>query len=150
MVVWLVIKDRYVGWGFFREWRMWYTNHSSVLYLSFLRRVVEFSFVFFFFFGFPRSKQVPNFFLVAKYLSCYLILTHTNAMNFSFTFIYSFIYFCPSIISLQQSQIYFLSRINVPAKRFGHTLTNQRAKRIDSYFLSRTIFLALFGSWPAE
>ena len=39
--------------------------------------------------------------------------------------------------------MYFLSQINAPAKRFGHTLTSQR---IDSFFLSRTIFLALFGS----
>ena len=39
-----------------------------------------------------------------------------------------------------QPQIFFLSRINAPAKRFGHSLTNQLAERINSFFLSRTIF----------
>ena len=43
-----------------------------------------------------------------------------------------------------QPQIYFLSRINAPAKRVGHSLTNQLAERINSFFLSRTIFSSPF------
>ena len=38
----------------------------------------------------------------------------------------------------------FHLRINTPAKRFGHSLTNQLAERINSFFLSRTIFSNLF------
>ena len=47
-------------------------------------------------------------------------------------------------IKLLQPQIYFLTRINAPAKRFGHSLTNQLAERINSFFLSRTIFSSPF------
>ena len=57
-------------------------------------------------------------------------LTHKNVI--------CALFFC--IIHFKQSQIYFLLRINAHAKRFGHTLTNQRAERIDSIFLLRTIF----------
>ena len=49
-----------------------------------------------------------------------------------------------NVIYLYQSLIYFLSRINAPAKRFGYTLTNQRAECIDSFFLIRIIFFQPF------
>ena len=50
-----------------------------------------------------------------------------------------------SVTVMQQSQIYFLSRINAPIKRIGHPLTNQLAGRIDSFSLSGTIFSGPFS-----
>ena len=47
---------------------------------------------------------------------------------------------------MQQSQIYFLSRINALTKRFVNTLTNQRVERIDPIYLWRTFSLVVFGS----
>ena len=42
--------------------------------------------------------------------------------------------------------MYFLSRIKAPAKRFGHTLTNQWAEQIIPYTYQELFLLALFGS----
>ena len=56
------------------------------LYLSFMQRVVKFLS----FFGFPRSKQVPDFFLDARYFF-YLIITHQHeCKKFEFYFYYLF------------------------------------------------------------
>ena len=44
----------------------------------------------------------------------------------------------------------FLSRINVPAKRFGHTLTNQGQSALIPSSSLELFFLALIGSHKAE
>ena len=45
-----------------------------------------------------------------------------------------------------QSQIYFLSRINAPAKRLGHTLTNQRQSALIPSISQELFILTVFGS----
>ena len=55
------------------------------LYLSLMWRVVEFSSSF----SFPRSKQIPDFFLNAKYLFCHDRTNRHQSKKFQFYFNYS-------------------------------------------------------------
>ena len=54
--------------------------------------------------------------------------------------------FPPKQVVMSQSQIYFLSRTNAPAKWFGHTLTNQGQRSLIPSSSLELFFLALFGS----
>ena len=74
-----------VDWAkyFGKRW-VWHTKHSLALYLSFLWRLVEFSFVLWF----PEeASRFPTFFWMQDICLVMLILTDNNARNFSFTFI---------------------------------------------------------------
>ena len=68
---------------------MWHTKHSSALHLSFLLRVVEFSFVLWF-----PEKQARSCLQALQDIALVMCQDDTNTRIFSFTFI-----ICPSIIS---------------------------------------------------